>query len=66
MGFTGGSESKESASNAGDPGLFSGSGKIPWRTDWLPTPEFLPEEFHGQRNPACSPWIEKSQTQLSN
>ena len=20
---------------------------IPWRKEWLPTPEFLPEEFHG-------------------
>ena len=25
-------------------------GKIPWRRDWLPTPAFLPGEFHGQRN----------------
>ena len=24
--------------------------KIPWRREWLPTPVFLPEEFHGQRN----------------
>ena len=24
-------------------------GKIPWRREWLPTPVFLPEEFHGQR-----------------
>ena len=23
-------------------------GKIPWRRKWLPTPVFLPEEFHGQ------------------
>ena len=22
---------------------------IPWRKDWLPTPVFLPGEFHGQR-----------------
>ena len=21
-------------------------GKIPWRNKWLPTPAFLPEEFH--------------------
>ena len=21
----------------------------PWRRDWLPTPIFLPREFHGQR-----------------
>ena len=25
-------------------------GKIPWRREWLPTPVFLPEEFHGQRS----------------
>ena len=32
-------------------------GKIPWRGEWLPTPVFLPGEFHGQRNLAgYSPW----------
>ena len=32
-------------------------GKIPWRTKWLPTPVFLPGEFHGQRSLAGhSPW----------
>ena len=25
-------------------------GKIPWRKAWLPTPVFLPGEFHGQRS----------------
>ena len=25
-------------------------GKIPWRRKWLPTPMFLPGEFHGQRS----------------
>ena len=24
--------------------------KIPWRREWLPTPVFLPREFHGQRS----------------
>ena len=24
-------------------------GKTPWRTEWLPTPVFLPREFHGQK-----------------
>ena len=24
-------------------------GKSPWRREWLPTPVFLPREFHGQR-----------------
>ena len=42
-------------------------GKIPWRREWLPTPEFWPGEFHGQRSLAgYSPWGRKSQTQLSN
>ena len=27
-------------------------GKIPWRRERLPTPVFLPGEFHGQRSPA--------------
>ena len=24
--------------------------KMPWRREWLPAPEFLPGEFHGQRS----------------
>ena len=32
-------------------------GKIPWRREWLPTPVFLPGEFHGQRSlESYSPW----------
>ena len=35
-------------------------GKIPCRREWLPTPVFLPEEFHGQRNLAgYLPWGHK-------
>ena len=31
--------------------------KIPWRREWNPTPVFLPEGFHGQRNlKGYSPW----------
>ena len=44
MGFPSGSDSKESACSAGDPG------SVPWRREWLPTPVFLPEESHGQRS----------------
>ena len=45
----GGSDGKESVCSAGD--LFSPwVGKILWRREWLPTPLFLPEEFHGQRS----------------
>ena len=30
---------------------------IPWRREWLPTPVFLPGEFHGQRiMVGYSPW----------
>ena len=47
MGFPHSSVCKESAFNAGDPGLI---GKIPRRRKWEPTPVFLPEESHGQRN----------------
>ena len=32
-------------------------GKIPWRRKWQPTPVFLPEKSHGQRNlVGYSPW----------
>ena len=35
-------------------------GKIPWRRKWLPTPAFVPGEFHGQRSLAgYSPWDHK-------
>ena len=35
-------------------------GKIPWRREWLPTPVFLPGEFHEQRNlVGYSPWGRK-------
>ena len=39
------------------PGFDPWVRKIPWRRVWLPTPAFLPEEFHGQRSLAnYSPW----------
>ena len=38
-------------------GSIPGSGKIPWRREWQPTPVFLPEESHGQRSLiGYSPW----------
>ena len=50
-GFPGGSDSKESAYNSGDPAEFSPwAGKILWRREWLPTPVLLPGEFYGQRS----------------
>ena len=39
---------KESSYNAGDPGSTPES--EPGRREWLPTPVFLPGEFHGQRS----------------
>ena len=42
---------------AGDPGSILGVGKIPYKGEWLPTPVFLPGEFHGQRSlVGYSPW----------
>ena len=41
----------------GRPGFDPWVGKIPWKRERLPTPEFWPEEFHG---------VAKSQAQLSN
>ena len=49
-GFSGGSDSKESACNVGDLGSSPGLGRSPWRRKWLPTPVFLPGK---------SPWTEK-------
>ena len=44
----------------GIPGFNSWVRKIPWRREWLPTPVFLPGEFHGQRSLAgYSPWDHK-------
>ena len=41
--------------------------KIPWRREWQLTPVSLPGEFHGQRSlKGYSPWVVKSQTQLSD
>ena len=48
MGFSGGSDGKESACNAGDPVLIPGSGRPSWRREWQTTPVFLPMEFQGE------------------
>ena len=44
------------------PGFNPWVGKIPWRREQLPTPEFWPGEFHG----LCSPWGWKSRTRLNS
>ena len=42
------------------PGFYLWVKKIPQRRVWQPTPVFLPEEFHGQRNlGGYNPWGHK-------
>ena len=50
MDFPVGSDSKESACSAGDLGSNPGMGRFPGQGTWLPTPVFLPGEFHEQRS----------------
>ena len=39
------------------PGFNPWVGKIPWRRAWLPTPVYLPGEFHGWKSlTGYSPW----------
>ena len=60
MDFSGCSHGKESACNGGDTDLIPGSRRPPWRREWLPTPVFLPGEFHEQRSlVGYSPWGHK-------
>ena len=47
--FSGGSDGKESACNAGDPGSIPGSGRAHGEK-WQLIPVFLPGECHGQRS----------------
>ena len=63
--FPCGSDSKESACNAGDMGSIPGSGRSPGEGNGYPSgslldngyPVFLPGEFHGQRSLVhYSPW----------
>ena len=55
---TGDLDDKESTCNMGDGNSIPGLGRsIPWRKEWLPTPVFLPGEFHEQRSlVGYSPW----------
>ena len=60
LAFPGGSDSKESAWNAGDLSFDPWVGKIPWRRAWQPTPVFLLGKSHGQRSLASyGPWGHK-------
>ena len=66
-GFPDGSDGKESACNAGDPGLISGSGRSPgegnenpFHSQSNPSILVLPGKFHGQGSLAdYSPWGHK-------
>ena len=53
LGFSGGSDGKESACSVGDLSSIPGLGRSPGKGDpleKLPTPVFWPREFHGQRS----------------
>jgi len=66
MGFPGGASGKEPTCRCRRPKVHRFNpwvGKVPWRRSWQPTPVFLPEESHGQRNLVVHR-VSKSQTQL--
>ena len=46
--YSGGSDDRESTCKSGEQ-FNPWVRKIPWKREQLPTPVFLPEEFHGQR-----------------
>ena len=50
LGFPGGSDGKESACDAGDPGSIPGFGRSPGDRNGLPTLVFLPGESHGEKS----------------
>ena len=50
LGLPGGSDGKETACKAGDPGLIPGLGKCPWRMEWLTTLVLSYWDFKGQTN----------------
>ena len=53
-GFPGGARGKRTRLpvqvDVRDVALIPGSGRVPWRRKWQPTPVFLPGESHGQRS----------------
>ena len=50
---------KNPPANVGNTGSVPGSGKIPWRRKWQPTPVSLPGKYHGQSLAGYSPWHHK-------
>ena len=59
MDFPGGSECKDSPHNAGDPGSITGSKRISWTREWLPTLVFLPKEPWTEELVGYRPWNSK-------
>ena len=60
MGFSGGSDVKESACNAGEPDSIPGLGISPGEGNGNPLQYALPGEFHAQRSlVGDSPWGHK-------
>ena len=60
MGFPGGSDGKESARNAEEPGSIPESGRCPGEDNGNPVQYACLENPHGQRNLAgYSPWTHK-------
>ena len=67
MGFPGGSDGKESACNAGDPGLIPESGRSPGEGNGYPLQYFCLENPMDRRAWwATVHGVSKSQTRLSN
>ena len=64
MGLPSGSDGKESSCNARDPGSIPGSGRSPGERNGLPTPVFLPGEFHRGAWRATVHRVVESQTRL--
>ena len=63
MGFPGGSDSKESACNAGDPGSIPESGRFPGEGKGAPLPySFLENPMDGGASWATVRGVAKSQT----
>ena len=56
MGFPSGSDSKEAAYKAGDPGWIPWVGKSPWRREWQLCPVFLPGKFRQRGLTGYHPW----------
>ena len=66
MGFPGGSDGRESACNAGEPGLIPGSGRSGEENDYQLQYSCLEDFMDRGARQATVHGVTKSQTQLSN